>query len=121
MRFIAVTTEHVLEAVLAHLHRTGWKQVDVRKLADAYEAYQRATSRKIYGSVMFPSLTTIRRAIDADIDALAKANVAQRSVSRVWLLPPPRDAVVVRFTLDPLQAPLLAEADKLFPPLTARP
>jgi hypothetical protein len=121
MRFYAVGTDQILEAALEHLARRGYAQADLDRLARAYEAFQRATQRKIYGSVTFPSLATLRKALETDAKALAAAGLAQTSVSRVRLLPPKPGAPVVRFKLDPLNAPLLRHLDDAFPRLAARP
>ena len=121
VKFYATDSPQALEAALHHLEKTGYARVDVQKLAEAYEAFQRASRRKIYGSVTFPSLATIRRALDADIAVLAGKKVVQHTVSRVWLLPPKPGELVIRFKLDPLWAPLLTQLDALFPPLAAHP
>lgn len=87
MKFIATTTEQMLETVLLHLHATGWQQVDLEKLVDAYNAFRYSMARRcVYRLRSGPDYRArLRQAIESDITGLEARGWAQRSVSRVWL------------------------------------
>ncbi len=86
MRVIATTSGEMLEALLYHLHETGWRQVDIDKLVTVYVKFAWRANRCVYGGPMvIPNGPMIKASISQEADALVAKGWAQRSVSRVWL------------------------------------
>jgi hypothetical protein len=117
MKMIAATSEQMLEAVLFHLHSTGWPMIDVEKLVDAYIGFLARTLRCVYGVPSGPGYRVrLRAEIERDIASLEAKGYAQRTVSRVRLT---SIGVQQAFWLKPEQAmygSLLPAASIAFPP-----
>ena len=117
MKMIAATSEQMLEAVLFHLHSTGWPMIDVEKLVDAYLAFTSWSCRCVYGTANGPDYRDRLRAdIERDIASLEAKGYAQRTVSRVRLTP---IGIQQAFWLKPEQAmygSLLPAVSATFPP-----
>jgi hypothetical protein len=117
MKMIATTSEQMPEAVLFHLHSTGWPMLDVDKLVDAYETFCIRSCRCVYGlSSTHDYRIQLRAGLERDIASLAAKGQAQRSVRRVRLT---QIGIQQAFWLKPEQArygSLLPSASKIFPP-----
>ncbi len=86
MRVIATTSGEMLEALLFHLHETGWQQVDIDMLVTVYVKFAWKANRCVYGGPMvIPNRLMIKAGIEQEVAALVAKGWAQRSVSRTWL------------------------------------
>ncbi len=118
MPIIATTHDQVLFALIFDLRKKGWDLLDVDKLVDVYDAYQRATGAVIYGSVRNPTRGALKDDLVQDLKDLENRQLVQRTVSRVQLTTLGLPAAA-SLTLHPHYRTLIKHADVIFPPRSA--
>ena len=121
MKIVAVTSEQMLEAVLHHLHATGWPIVDFEKLVDAYMDFRSRARRCVYGIVNDPQeRDTLRYFIERDIVELERDARVIRTMSRVHITPRGLAQTALLKLEQARFGTLLTSASTTFPPLTPK-
>lgn len=120
MKFIATTSEEMLETVLFHLHARGYVRVDFDKLVEAYDDFRTFARRCVYKIASGPDYgVKLRAFIELDIQSLERQGRALRTISRVWLTPLGMKEASMLKLEQATHGTLLKRADIAFPPLTA--
>lgn len=118
MRYMAATSDELLEMVLFRLHKTGWTRIDVQKLVDVYVTFADRSGRCVYHLKDDPDRhLRLYDALSVDIDALIAKSHAQRTVGRVFLTPKGMTQAVWLAPSQALHSQLLPSAEQVFPPL----